>query len=167
MAAAFKAFLLLHYVKMLEARGYNYGSDFVPHDAKAREFAGGATEGQGAKTRIESMFALKRKPRLVADHKVLDGIEAARVQFRRIWFDKTKCKQGLEALRQYRSAFDEKLKVFKNEPQHDWTSHAADAFRYMCLGHRELMGVPLKPEKPPVGIYIKPAWEQKRKRVRV
>jgi hypothetical protein len=78
-------------------------------------------------------------PRLVPNHKVEDGINAARVGFPRFWFDQTKCKYGLEALRQYRTEFDEKLKVFKNTPKHDWTSHTADAFRYAAMAWRELV----------------------------
>jgi hypothetical protein len=53
---------------------------------------------------------------------------------RKCWFDEGKCKQGLEALRQYRREYDEKLKSFKQRPLHDWTSHAADAFRYLAVG---------------------------------
>jgi phage terminase large subunit len=53
---------------------------------------------------------------------------------------------GLECLRQYRAEFDEKAKVFKNTPKHDWTSHASDSARYMFMGWRELKGEP--PPKP-------------------
>ena len=47
--------------------------------------------------------------------------------------DRTKCKQGLDALRQYRKQWDDKNQVFKNKPLHDWCSHAADSFRYGCV----------------------------------
>lgn len=33
----------------------------------------------------------------------------------------------------YRKEYDEKRKVFHDRPLHDWTSHAADAFRYLAL----------------------------------
>jgi phage terminase large subunit len=46
------------------------------------------------------------------------------------WFDNVKCAQGVKALSQYRRAWDDKAKMFKDYPLHDWTSHAADAFRY-------------------------------------
>lgn len=120
---------LAHYAAELKARGY-HGDDWVPHDAKVRELSTG-------RTRVETLQQLQRKPRLVPDHKVEDGINAARVSFPRMWFDETRCKYGLEALRQYRTEFDEKAKVFKNAPKHDWTSHAADAFRYAAMAWRE------------------------------
>lgn len=128
---------LPHYVKALNATGYTFGHDFVPHDAKVRELGTG-------RTRVETLISLGRKPRLVADHKVDDGINALRVMFSRIWWDKDACAAGIEALRQYRADYDEKLKTFKDKPRHDWTSHTADAARYMALAFRELT----RPEKP-------------------
>jgi phage terminase large subunit len=46
---------LQHYVAELSARGYTYGSDFVPHDAKVKELGTG-------RTRIETLISLGRKP---------------------------------------------------------------------------------------------------------
>ena len=40
-------------------------------------------------------------------------------------------------MKQYRKEFDEKNKVFRVRPLHDWTSHAADAFRYFAVGYRK------------------------------
>jgi hypothetical protein len=55
-----------------------------------------------------------------------------------MWFDADKCRDGLEALRHYRTEFDEKAKVFKPRPLHDWSSHAADAMRYAAQGYRDM-----------------------------
>lgn len=123
---------LEHYVKVIRAKGYNIqGDDWVPHDAKVREIGTG-------RTRIETLISLGRKPRLVPSHKVEDGINAVRLTLGKCWFDAPKCKDGLEALRQYKSDYDEKLKAFKTTPRHDWTSHYADAARYMCMAWREV-----------------------------
>jgi hypothetical protein len=65
---------------------------------------------------------------------VEDGINAVRLMLPSCWFDAEKCKRGIEALRNYRREFDDKLKAFKDRPLHDWSSHAADAFRYLALG---------------------------------
>ena len=53
------------------------------------------------------------------------------------WFDKVKCKDGVEALRMYRREYDDKRQEFRVYPLHDWTSHYADAFRYFAVGHQE------------------------------
>jgi len=68
-------------------------------------------------------------PKLEVDH----GIESVRNTLPECWFDREKCKVGLDALRQYRKQWDEKNQVFKNKPLHDWCSHAADSFRYGCV----------------------------------
>ncbi len=41
---------------------------------------------------------------------------------------------GVEALRAYQRQWNEDRKVFSDRPRHDWTSHAADAFRGLALG---------------------------------
>lgn len=66
-----------------------------------------------------------------------DGINAVRALIPRCYFDKKKCAQGIEALRNYRKEYDEKRKEYKNKPYHDWTSHGSDAFRYFAVGHRQ------------------------------
>jgi len=127
-----------HYVKECAARGWVGGDDFVPHDAKVRELGTG-------RSRVEVLIGMKRKPRLVPDHKVDDGISAARITLPRCWFDAERCRDGLEALRQYRTDYDEKTRAFKNTPKHDWTSHTADAFRYLAMAWRVLAPEPPKP----------------------
>ena len=130
---------LPHYAEVLDAKGYTYGDDWVPHDAKVRELGTG-------RTRIETLKDLKRKPRLVPDHTLQDGINAVRETIPHCWFDETKTDYGLDALRQYRSEFKEDEAVFQDKPLHDWTSHAADSFRYLAMAWRELKGG--KKEKP-------------------
>ena len=36
--------------------------------------------------------------------------------------------------KQYRSAWDEGRKIYRDAPLHDWTSHGADALRYLFTG---------------------------------
>lgn len=138
---------LPHYAEVLSKKPYRYEHDWVPHDAKVRELGTG-------RTRVETLINLKRHPRVVPDHKVMDGINAARVTIPRCWFDRDKCANGLEALRQYRSEYDEKLRTFKDAPRHDWTSHTADAFRYLAMAYRAIT----EGEKPkdPIKEMLKP-----------
>jgi hypothetical protein len=90
-------------------------------------------------------------------HEIMDGINAARLTIPRCWFDKDKCKDGLEALRQYRTEFDEKTRAFKDNPRHDWTSHAADAFRYLAIRYREFIAPAAKPKPATEVVYeVKP-----------
>ena len=126
---------LAHYAGVIAAKPYKVATDWVPHDAKVRELGTG-------RTRVETLKELGRNPRLVPNHKLEDGINAVRVGFSRFWFDEVKCRYGLEALRQYRTEFDEKTRAFKNTPKHDFTSHTADAMRYAAMAWRELVPEP-------------------------
>jgi len=66
-----------------------------------------------------------------------DGLEAARLFLKRCWFDQARCKQGLEALQNYRRDENTRTGELRAEPVHDWASHGADAFRYAALGLKE------------------------------
>lgn len=136
-----------HYLGVLKDRGYEYGMDFVPSDAKVHELIAG-------RTRVEYLSDRGRTLRVVRKHTVEDGINAARMTLPRCLFDKERCAEGLEALRQYRTEFDEKTRAFKDNPRHDWTSHTADAFRYLAMGWREVE----QPDRPkdPLKEMLKP-----------
>jgi phage terminase large subunit len=130
-----------HYAGVLRDRGYRYATDWVPHDAKVLELGTG-------RTRIETLIALGRNPRVVTDHKLMDGINAARLTIPRCWFNESKTLHGLECLRQYRPDWDDRLKVFRDHPRHDFASHGADAFRYLAMAWREIVPEPIVPPKP-------------------
>jgi phage terminase large subunit len=112
-----------HYAKVLRDKGYQYTKHFLPHDVQVRSLSTGVS-------RIETLRGLGIDVTVVPQHSVMDGINASRRYMDRCWFDAERCKRGLEALTQYRREYDEKNRVFKINPLHDWTSHAADAFRY-------------------------------------
>ena len=61
------------------------------------------------------------------------------------YFDKERCAEGLECLRQYRYEWDDEKKVFRTIPLHDWASDGADSFRYLCMAWRD----ETKREPPP------------------
>jgi len=116
-----------HYVRELAAKPYVYAGHIVPHDAQAKELGTG-------KSRLEVLAQLGLKNITLAPmHRIEDGINAVRVFIPKCWFDTAKCARGIDALKLYRSDYDEKLKVLRPGPLHDWTSHAADALRYLAL----------------------------------
>jgi hypothetical protein len=150
---------LPHYVAELNARGWTGGVDFVPHDARARELGTG-------KTRVETLLGLGRNPRLVAQHGIADGINAVRQIMPRMWFAKDKTADGIEALRQYRTEYDEKAKAFRERPRHDWTSHSADALRYAAMAYRDLVKAKIREivALPPGRIIIDPPERRQKHR---
>jgi phage terminase large subunit len=135
-----------HYCTWLDDRGY-HGTDWMPHDAKVREVG-----APGARTRIETLFLLGRKPELAPQQTLMDGINAARLTIPHARFDKERCKQGLECLRSYRTEWDEKKRAFKITPEHNWASHGADGWRILSLAWRAPMKEPPPPVSFPAGI---------------
>lgn len=120
-----------HYARVLKEREYTYDYHILPHDAEHREWG-----TIGASTRVNVLKGLKVRPiRVLPQSSREDGINAVRVLLPRCRFANTPdVSRGLNALRQYQKKWDEKLRVYSNTPLHDWTSHAADAFRYLSLG---------------------------------
>ena len=121
---------LPHYARVLQEKEYLYGTHNAPHDIEVRELGSG-------KSRRETAYDLGINFRVVPKLALEDGIHAAKMVIPRCWFDAERCKPGLESLRHYHRAYNEKLRSFRNSPVHDFSSHAADAFRYLAVGIRE------------------------------
>jgi phage terminase large subunit len=116
-----------HYVREIGARPYVYAGHIVPHDAQAKELGTG-------KSRLEVLDSLGLKNISIAPlHRLEDGINAVRVFLPKCWFDANKCARGIDALKLYRAEYDDRLQALRPRPVHDWTSHAADSFRYLAL----------------------------------
>lgn len=122
--------------KIVAERPYHYGKHFLPHDARAK------TLSAGGKALIELLadgdygLGLSNMS-IVPDIGVQGGIQAARMTLPHCWFDAVKCKDGIEALRQYEREYDEDKKAFRQTPKHNWCSHPADAFRMLAVSWSE------------------------------
>jgi hypothetical protein len=108
--------------------GVKYGTHWLPHDAKPRRL------GMGGKS-ILQQFHEEDVGRfaLVPNLDKQEGIYAARKTFPICRFDKLRCEEGLECLRQYHRQWNEEDQKFSDSPDHDWSSHGADAWRYLSL----------------------------------
>jgi hypothetical protein len=131
-----------YYAAALRERPYVYDEHLMPHDAETNEIGTG-------KSRLEVLAGLGIRARVLPRLKVDDGIQAVRALLPRCWFDADKCTRGIETLRNYRRAFDVSLGYFRPVPVHDWSSHGADAFRYLALGLRPDGDTKLEPIKYP------------------
>ena len=130
-----------HYAKVIQEKPYVYGEHWAPHDIRARELGSG-------KSRLETAEKHRIKFQVTPNIGVDDGIDAARLLIPRCWFDAEKCSVGLEALTFYRKAFNERMQTFTDKPLHDWTSHAADAFRGLAVRHKPPRSERSKPRRP-------------------
>jgi len=118
---------LVEIAKKVREMPYVYAEHYMPHDVETREIT-------TAKTRKEQCEAIGLRP-IQAGSKlpVADGINAVRTMIPKCVFDAKKCEKGLEALQAYRTERNEEKDVFGAKPLHDWSSHAADAFRELAV----------------------------------
>ncbi|AXQ30469.1 terminase [Solimonas sp. K1W22B-7] len=118
---------LSHYRGILEQRaqqhGIVYSRHIGPHDLKVREL------GNDAKSRLQAAAELGIRFEVAPMLKVADGIEAVRRLLPHCWFDESRTAPGRKALEHYRKEWDAVRGCWKDQPLHDWSSHAADAFR--------------------------------------
>ena len=121
---------LEHYISVLKDKRYDYGFHYGPHDLGKHDWGSG-------KTYVESATRFGLNFKRVKQIGIQDGINAVRVTLPRCRFHETNTLIGLENLRSYRKEYSEKMGEFKAHPLHDFTSHAADAFRYLCVAMGE------------------------------
>lgn len=143
-----------HFAGIVEEReqrhGWKRGTDWVPHDAKIREWGSG-------KTRVETMLEFGLRPELVPAATKADGINAVRRLLPLCVFH-PRCEEGISALEQYRREWDDAKKAFRASEVHDWSSHPSDGFRYLALSRRPHNALTIKPRAPQIrrGIIIPP-----------
>jgi hypothetical protein len=126
-----------YYIRKMQEKGYLYGKHYAPHDIVVKELGTG-------KTRLETAKSLGIKFETVAkkDGKIIsavpnipieDGIDTLRQRLQTITFDAVNCERVRKALKNYHKEYDEKNKVYRNNPKHDWSSHPADMMRYWAV----------------------------------
>lgn len=106
--------------------GMSRGRIWLPHDAKAKSL-------QTGKSIIDHFRGLWSHPRMIPNLDLQDGIAATRRTFPRVYFHKPGTEDLVLALKSYHYKYDEDKKVYTKEPEHDWSSHYSDMFRYLCL----------------------------------
>lgn len=121
-----------HYAKVLKEKNYLYEEHILPHDAAARSLETGRTRQQT----LTSLGIPRTK--ILKRHTLEDGINATRMLLPKVWFDKIKCKRGIEALKNYQKKWDAKNNIFSDTPKHDWASNGSDSFRYYSLGYKDV-----------------------------
>lgn len=117
---------LEHYIKVLEQKPYKWGRHIAPHDISVRELCTGLSRWEVAR-QLGISFVI------APDLSKEDGIQAMRSITSRVWIDERKCINLIRALESYHREYDDERKVYKSTPEHDWSCHFADAFRYLAV----------------------------------
>ena len=116
---------LPHYIKFLQDKDYIYDTHYGPHDLDVTEFSNG-------KTRREVASALGVRFRIAPRILLEDGIHAVKMILPRCKIDSNNCADLLIALRHYHRKFNDKERIFKSKPVHDFSSHMCDALRVLA-----------------------------------
>ena len=131
-----------HYISVIQNKPYQYNKHFLPHDAKSRELQTNMTRVDFFRNRGINNVEVLRPTKFTLG---TDDISlVARPKFSRCWFDEEKCKRGLECLRAYHFSYDEKNRLLKDKPEHDWSSHSSSAFIYSLIAETEQVEVQTK-----------------------
>ena len=128
-----------HYAEQLARKPWagKYGLHLFPHDLSVLQWGAGKTREDNIREVFQQYLAPDcRQYRIVEKYGIADGIAAVR----RLWPDfqfndaEKLVEDGLGALAFYHREFDEDRQMFRNTPEHDWSSNTADALRYLAVG---------------------------------
>lgn len=122
-----------------QALNIKYATHFAPHDMANREWGG------NARSRLNIAISLGISFSVIPAKAIEDGIQAVRSIFPRVKFHIDNCRQGIDALREYRRKYDEINRVFMTAPLHNWASNCSDSFRYMAIKWSDLFTRPNTP----------------------
>lgn len=122
--------VLKHYIGYIDdwKKRHNvmgFARHIAPHDIANREW----TADISGERRIDT--ALKLGFEFVGSKKLSlsDGIDMVRRTLPLCRFDAERCDKGIKALEHYRKEWNDMLAIWRDQPLHNWASHAADAFR--------------------------------------
>jgi hypothetical protein len=123
---------LVFYKDLLDRKSFRYGGHLFPHDV---EQVDGLSTGC---TRRELLEDLGIQVTTVKKALIADGIESVKALMINRLYINDSCLGFIKSIENYHREWDDKKKVYKQNPFHDWSSHYADALRYMAQGIRLL-----------------------------
>jgi len=123
---------LATHVQWLRDSGYDKALMVLPHDGAAHDKVYAVSYEGALQQAGFSVQVVPNQGRAAAAAR----IEAARRLFPRIWINEPSCMPGVDALGAYHAKRDEE-RMIDLGPEHDWSSHAADAFGMLCVAYEE------------------------------
>jgi phage terminase large subunit len=125
--------VLAYYVNILRERGYKRAICTLPHDGiNTNSITGKRYVDHLREAEFECDEPVPNQGRGAAGQR----IEAVRRIFPKCWFNESTTEAGRDALGFYHERRDDQRDVGLG-PEHDWSSHAADAFGLMAIKYEE------------------------------
>lgn len=143
---------LATHVAWLRDNGYGKASIWLPHDGDTNDKVYDVSYASALRQAGFTVEVVPNQGKGAAAAR----IESARRLFPSIWFNEPTCSAGLDALGWYHEKKDEARNIGLG-PEHDWSSHGADAFGLMCVVAEQAMRPVASISDPYVGFARKHA----------
>jgi phage terminase large subunit len=124
--------VLGYYTSQLRNRGYDRCECYLPHDGVNSNAVTGLRFADHLREAGFPVTVIRNMGKGAATQR----IEAVRRLMPKCSFNEATTSAGLEALGAYHEKRDENRDIGLG-PEHDWSSHAADAFGLMCIAYRD------------------------------
>jgi phage terminase large subunit len=121
---------LATHVNWLRSNGYGNALIILPHDGTTNDKVFDVSYESALSAAGFEVTVIPNQGKGAAAMR----IEAARRLFPSIWFNRDTTQGGLDALGWYHERKDETRNIGLG-PEHDWSSHGADAFGLMCVAY--------------------------------
>lgn len=124
--------VLAAHVNWLRSNGYEKAMCFLPHDGANENNVTGKRYEDHLRDAGFDVTTIPNQGRGAAGMR----IEAVRRLFPKVWFNETTTEAGRDALGFYHEKRDDQRNIGLG-PDHDWSSHGADAFGLMAICYEE------------------------------
>ncbi len=137
---------LATHVQWLRDNGYGKAYCILPHDGEQGDKVNDTSYESALRAAGFEVEVVPNQGKGAAKQR----IESARRLFPSIWFNASKTEDGRDALGFYHAKIDEHRDTDLG-PDHDWSSHGADAFGLMCIHYEAPQEKKPKPARSHVG----------------
>jgi len=123
---------LATHIQWIRDKKYERANIWLPHDGATHDKVYDVSFDSAFKAAGFNVTVIPNQGKGAAKQR----IEATRRRFPNIWFNEATTEAGRDALGWYHEKMDEN-RVLGLGPDHDWSSHGADAFGLMCVAYEE------------------------------
>lgn len=119
---------LATHLEWMRTKGYSKAKVFLPHDGSTNDKVYDVSYESAIRAAQYDVTVIPNQGKGAAKQR----IEAGRRYFPSIWFHEESTHAGIDALGWYHEKKDDDRGIGLG-PEHDWSSHGADAFGLMCV----------------------------------
>lgn len=132
----------------LQGKPYVYGKHFGPHDIEGTDASSGKTWKQTAMELGYDFTVVQKMP-------IKDRIHIATIALSHTWVDAKNNDRWIDAMSQYHYVWDDVRGAFRDDPDHDWTSHFADMYCYAAVVEEQMDNE----FDSPRGVFAEPVYD--------